>query len=84
MPYAIIIMVLIIIIGFLVFFIKKHEILKSRKTSWLYNLEVGDKASIKIPENQLIFGKVTNIAKDKLYYTVEYRVKKDFIHPPFN
>lgn len=82
MPIAITI-ILFLILAFVTFrFIKNDANKKNRKTSWLSHLNIGDKAIVEIPDDQHIFGKVTKI--DTVYYTVEYKVKKEFIRPPFN
>lgn len=84
MPISIIVIGLLIFGYFLFKYIKKNERAKSMKLSWLMNLVIGDKARVEIPSDQLIFGKVTKIEKDEAYFTVEYRIKKEHIQPPFN
>lgn len=84
MPYTITMLALIGLVLFVVYIFRKWNRTDSRKVSWLYHLDVGDKARVVIPNDKIIFGKVTKIEKDSQYFTVEYRVKKEFISPPFN
>jgi len=82
MPIAIII-ILICIIGVIIYIRISHDNkLMSRKQSCLLNIEVGDKARLIIPDSKICFGKISKVADKNGYYTIKYKVKKDFMHPP--
>lgn len=83
MPYAIIILSFIVGLGFIRYIVLEIRKAGSRKESWLTSIIIGDKAIVKIPEDKIIFGKVSKLRDAQGNYTIEYKVPKEYIYPPF-
>lgn len=83
MPYAITIIAFLAVVGFAIYVLRKWSKNESRKESWLTSIIIGDKAIVKIPEDKIIFGKVTKLRDAHGNYTIEYKVPKEYIYPPF-